>query len=187
MKLQKEKYLKDEKYGVKASSTSAKANRIFLALSTINDDNRCSSNSYNIVSKADQATRRRSLVKLGAIDCPRRVEKIIRTYLLKFGSQCTTKYEEEYEKLSKQLDENKKKLVEMFLEDEIERFVSAQDPSISLSKRYFRIIQNRVSVANTRFTYQSLKKLAWADAEFYALNPIENEKTGVKEMDIRKY
>lgn len=176
-------------------SARMQATRLFLALSTINEESQCSSYSVNILFQNNNALENRLLdIKPNAVF--KRTEKIVAFHILKHAIACQPLYMGRFNGLIGNLDRDSVRNVERFFSKAIQRYTSEPQGGLSAEitrtyvERLFNIIDDKIFTPyaiNPEYIYDELKDVAKDDPQAEYLEPVENEREGKRLLDSEKF
>lgn len=144
------------------STDDMKAMRLFLAMGNIKDENRCEPESYNILIQVDRATSDKSRRRLDPDGIARRIERILLDYVLKQIDQCHEAHLEQFKHISRTMDQDKVKIVDIFFGPSIERLASDQfQPNRDKSRvqRLYNMIAEKISSLSSRSPKRIMESL----------------------------
>lgn len=183
----------DLKNNLPIKSNTVRAKRLFLALSTINDQNQCSVYSHRLLAENECAVDRR-LSQVGIVLT--RVERIILSYINEHANNCFQTYIDRFKNSVANLNEESLKRVEVLFDGYIEtyttKFQADLKPEFTKTPvhRLYNIILDSVA---TRFAIDkdyiqsSLKLLARNDRGRKFVGALDDEQFGVKKVNREKF
>lgn len=165
-------------------SKAIEAKRLFLALSTLNEENECSYYGFlvldNNLRSMDPSIR--SVIRNENL---RRIEKILVHFINRHINNCREVYFKRFDEISKNLDPIKMERLNFLLEKPIKHLVSDErqtNQDKTYVERLFDVTTDSVSsqfeVASSH-VYDTMIELVKGDADERFVRKVENERTGV--------
>lgn len=173
-------------------SDSNKAKRILLSLSTLNDENLCTSYGFLALDYNYKVGGRRAKLTEGPNVPRRRVDKILKHYVDRHVKECGDVYFRKFEEISQTMDQTMKRRVETFFEEAIENITSdmyKENEGEYVERLFSRANGDIGSVykAESEYIWRKLKEVAQDDPDGQFADKVENEKTGEAELRVDKY
>lgn len=165
---------------IKPCSKIMIAIKLFLALRTIDQDNRCNFKTANLIEQNSRASDRKAL-QPGGRDLGH-VAGVIRIIGERHARECQQVYELKFDSISRIMDKLKVTLVEELLHNLIEQHISDKyrsNMSKSLARRYHNVVKWQINptrkLFNPDFLYDTLKRVAKNDIDSKYLIPVYDE------------
>lgn len=165
------------------------ANKLFVALSQLNDKNRCDAKAINVLKQNDQASGGRSHSILAKGECRKRVETVLLDYAAKAKKVCPRVHS--YLMSEKLSTFNKRQflyihhLTDSTITSCLADFKQANLPrKEGIIKLAFHKMLNRLTQDFYYHLWEVLDKFAPDQKEY--LKPIDDESTGLKKLDEAK-
>lgn len=190
-----EQYKKDLEKGLKSETKSMQAKRLFLALKTISEENRCSFASTQIIEHNDRAMERASRSRISSENGFKRVKTIFEKKATEHSRLCQREYNYRYEQFLSEMDPQQVSRVESFLKDVINRYTS-DEMSINRTYNYkerlyhniARVLYPQKALLDSSYIYESIAKLAITsnDPDLDQILPHKADKPGSSRFDWDK-
>lgn len=185
-----EELIKDYKNNVPLDRKSFQAKRLVASLSTITDENLCSSYSYRILQAClygiDSSVR-----GIARNEHLRRIDKILAYYIRKHVNDCRAVYFREFSRVSEQLDEIQVKYLDTFLNKAIENLINnGKIKGETRVERLYNAGKDELSGSfdlTSERIYDTLKELARGDPNERYLIPVEDEHTGHNKIKRERF